>query len=324
MTTTRTIKKQLAGEEDLLLGSGTEVQTRGGSDVTITKIHKVQPVDTVDILRQTDPNKYPTVQTLGFETKADGVALLYYWDATSTIAEDLPWVVASNVEATGRWRSAPLASGDVVPLIQASQAGNGVLTEFDTPATRAEPPESFSVYRDGVRQRPSVDYTTDTIGKLEFTSAPADGAQIDIVYLAPVHVYLAGIVLTAAEVSYDNTTSGFAATDVQAAIDEAATSGGGTSWIMSFAQTGELSSGDVWMADASSGNVTRNLPTAPSDDDEVMVRDYTDSAATNTITIGRNGENIEGLAEDMTISIVGGWVRLKYDTTNGWRIVQSS
>lgn len=39
MTISRTINKQLAGREDLLLGSGTQTQTRGGVDVSISRIN---------------------------------------------------------------------------------------------------------------------------------------------------------------------------------------------------------------------------------------------------------------------------------------------
>lgn len=280
-------------------------------------------------------------------------------DATFVIDEDVDNRKGFYLgfDASGNLTVLP-ASADtgVVPQQQARQTGDGVTTEFNTPATSHELAISFLVFRDGVRQLPDVDYTTDggNIGKLTFTAAPPSGADIDILFFEPNTINPGGFVEeapvdgnqyarqnagwsqvsstpAAADVTYDNTTSGLTATDAQAAIDEVEgrvdtleSAGSGTSWTMSFTQTGELASGDIWMADASGGNVSRNLPTTPTDDDEVMVRDYTDSAATNTITIGRNGNNIEGLAEDLVIDIIGGWVRLKYDTTNGWRIVQSS
>lgn len=57
------------------------------------------------------------------------------------------------------------------------------------------------------------------------------------------------------------------------------------------------------MIDSTAAARTFTLPASPADGDRVGVRDYAGTAATNNITIARNGKNIEGLAEDLIIDI---------------------
>jgi hypothetical protein len=89
---------------------------------------------------------------------------------------------------------------------------------------------------------------------------------------------------------------------------------------MTFAQTGVLSTGDMWMADVSAGVQTRALPASPSVDDEVIIKDDKGNANVFTITVGRNGNTILGSATDLTITTVFAQVRLKWSGTD-WRIV---
>lgn len=67
-----------------------------------------------------------------------------------------------------------------------------------------------------------------------------------------------------------------------------------------------------------SGGQTITLPASPSGGDSVSI---SVGNFTNT-TVGRNGQNIMGLAEDMTIDTAyAGFVLRFHDATNGWRIV---
>lgn len=69
----------------------------------------------------------------------------------------------------------------------------------------------------------------------------------------------------------------------------------------------------------SGGAFTLTLPASPSSGD--IVRFMTDSnAASNTLTIGRNGETIGGVAEDMTVNL-NGFSGLLFYTSSDWKVI---
>jgi len=72
--------------------------------------------------------------------------------------------------------------------------------------------------------------------------------------------------------------------------------------------------GDSILANTSAGTWTLTLPASPATGDEVNVGDPFDWTV-NNLTIGRNGETIAGLAEDLTCDVVGPIVTLVYDGT---------
>ena len=77
--------------------------------------------------------------------------------------------------------------------------------------------------------------------------------------------------------------------------------------------------GDRLMLNTSGGTITVNLPASPSDGDEVTVvpGDNTDWSS-NNVTIGRNSENIDGLADDDTLN-KNQYVKYVYNgSTTGW------
>lgn len=79
-----------------------------------------------------------------------------------------------------------------------------------------------------------------------------------------------------------------------------------------------LEDGLKYMVDCSSAR-TLTLPPSPGFGDEVLVQDATGQSGANNITVGRNGQNIDGLAEDFIIDVNGGWVKFKYyNVTRGW------
>jgi hypothetical protein len=102
---------------------------------------------------------------------------------------------------------------------------------------------------------------------------------------------------------------------------EASGGGAGLAWELISANDTAVS-GEGFLINASSGNVTLTLPASPSEGDTVGVCDVYDKATTNTITVGRNGSNIEGSASDLVIDIDGSGMVLVYaDATRGWKIV---
>jgi len=78
-------------------------------------------------------------------------------------------------------------------------------------------------------------------------------------------------------------------------------------------------SGNGYFVNTTAGAITVTLPASPSAGDIVAVSDYAGTAATNNITIGRNGSNIEGGTIDGTISTNRETKTLVYvDGTQGW------
>ena len=81
--------------------------------------------------------------------------------------------------------------------------------------------------------------------------------------------------------------------------------------------TGE--NGRGYFIDTSSGAITVNLPASPSAGDIMALADYAGTAANNNITVGRNGSNIEGVAEDGKLTANRESKTLVFvDATQGW------
>lgn len=94
---------------------------------------------------------------------------------------------------------------------------------------------------------------------------------------------------------------------------------GGTSWqaIKTSGFTAVASEG--YFCDTTSSAFTATLPVSASLGDEVSFIDYAGTFDTNNLTIGRNGHNIQGVAEDLTVSTERAGFTLVYvDSTQGW------
>jgi hypothetical protein len=78
-------------------------------------------------------------------------------------------------------------------------------------------------------------------------------------------------------------------------------------------------SGNGYFVNTTSGAITITLPATPSAGDIVAINDYARTFATNNVTVGRNGSNIQGASSDATISTNGQSVTFVYvDGTQGW------
>ena len=95
----------------------------------------------------------------------------------------------------------------------------------------------------------------------------------------------------------------------------------GISW-----QTGDVKTSDFIVGagsgifvDTSSGAVTATLPASPSAGDFIAFKDYAGTFATNNFTVNRNGNNIQGSANNSIIKTNRASVVLQYiDSTKGW------
>jgi hypothetical protein len=83
-------------------------------------------------------------------------------------------------------------------------------------------------------------------------------------------------------------------------------------------------SGNGYYIDTSAGSVTVTLPASPATGDIVAIKDWSSTAATNIITIGRNGQKIEGNTTDGAINVHGDAQTLVFSgVSRGWMVVYS-
>ena len=100
---------------------------------------------------------------------------------------------------------------------------------------------------------------------------------------------------------------------------------GGAAWALKTAAYTAVA-GDGVMVDTSVA-VTITLPISsgpPSLGDFVRVLDATGNAATNNITVARNGNNIQGAAADLTIATNRAAIGLVYvNVAQGWVLIEN-
>ena len=94
---------------------------------------------------------------------------------------------------------------------------------------------------------------------------------------------------------------------------------GGTSWQAVKTSAFTAVAGEGYFVNTTSAAITVTLPASPTQGDEVSIIDYAGTADSNNITVGRNSENIQGSAADLTVSVERAAFTLVYaDSTQGW------
>ena len=94
---------------------------------------------------------------------------------------------------------------------------------------------------------------------------------------------------------------------------------GGTSWQTEKTAGFTAVAGEGYFCNTTSGAFTVTLPSSPTLGDEVTIVDASGTADTNNITIGRNSNNIQGAAENLTVSVERAAFTLVYfNATQGW------
>jgi hypothetical protein len=82
--------------------------------------------------------------------------------------------------------------------------------------------------------------------------------------------------------------------------------------------------GTGYFCNTTGGGFTVTLPASPTAGDVVGVSDYAKTFDTDTLTLGRNSENIGGVATNATLETEGVAVTLVYvDSTKGWIVTDS-
>jgi len=83
--------------------------------------------------------------------------------------------------------------------------------------------------------------------------------------------------------------------------------------------------GNGYFVDTTSGAITVTLPASATLGDQIAIKDYAGTFASNNLTIGRNGHNIQGVANDSLISTNRASLLLVYvDSTKGWIYAEES
>src|SRR5210317_1528532 len=77
--------------------------------------------------------------------------------------------------------------------------------------------------------------------------------------------------------------------------------------------------GNGYFVDTTSGAITVTLPASATLGDQIAIKDYAGTFSSNNLTIGRNGHNIQGVANDSLITTNRASLLLVYvDSTKGW------
>ena len=101
--------------------------------------------------------------------------------------------------------------------------------------------------------------------------------------------------------------------------------GGGNPWVTKTNADSPYTAvnNDRIFVDTSGGAVTVTLPATPNVGDSIRIIDLKRNFATNNLTVGRNGENIMGIAQDLTADVDGNGFGLVYGgATDGWVLIE--
>ena len=152
---------------------------------------------------------------------------------------------------------------------------------------------------------------------IEVPTTPADGS-ITSAKLATDAVITAKI--SAAQVTNEKLTNkSITLNGVTATLGSSVTIAAGTDWQAVKTTTFTAVAGEGYFVNTNGGAFTMTLPATPTIGDEVSFIDYAGTFDTNNLTIGRNSENIQGSAADLTVSVERAANTLVYtDGTQGW------
>ena len=117
--------------------------------------------------------------------------------------------------------------------------------------------------------------------------------------------------------------SSFTLNGVSISLGATAEISAGTSWQSVITADGSTTTtavaGNGYFIDTTSAIHTITLPSSPTLGDEISIIDYAGTFDTNSLTVGRNSENIQGSAADLTVSTERAGFTLVYtDGTQGW------
>ena len=84
-----------------------------------------------------------------------------------------------------------------------------------------------------------------------------------------------------------------------------------------------MSTNRGYFVDTTGGAKTMTLPASAVIGDTVRINDLAGTFATNNLTVGRNGSNIQGVAQDLLVSVNQSSFGLVYSNgTYGWKLLE--
>jgi hypothetical protein len=101
-------------------------------------------------------------------------------------------------------------------------------------------------------------------------------------------------------------------------------SGGGGAFAWAIANSNiTMSANNGYFVDTTGGAKTMTLPASASIGDTIRINDLAGTFASNNLTVARNGGNIQGVAEDLVVSVNQSSFGLAYSNgTYGWKLLE--
>ena len=314
-----------------ILIENTDYATSGGTTITLTDtpvssdvfvVHTFNPVDitgkTYDFIADSGQtvfegldryNSELVYNTNGVIVYLNGIALVDSADYTKTTVRKLTFTqpLAANDEVKIQTFAPADLSGIATPFEitkyeftadsgQTSFSGTDINGE-----TLAYVSGKIDVYLNGLLLR-NQDYTATSGTSLTLVSAADSGDELTITKFVGNNIGVTEEeVLTLIQANVDDTHQWSEATTSQNVAINSRT-----------------------IVDCSGSAVNITLPSNPTLGDEVRIIDGTGNASTNNITILRNGNNIQGAADNLVIDIDRAAIGLVfYNATQGWILIEN-
>ena len=98
--------------------------------------------------------------------------------------------------------------------------------------------------------------------------------------------------------------------------------GGGIRRAVAYSTSSTIACFTSVLADTSGGAITITLPADPIEGCQIAIIDAAGTFATHNLTVERNGQKINGLSENLTLTVNNLHVGLVYyNATHGWRVL---